>query len=44
MERNAVIIPMQSRPEGFGFCYECKDGNHAQCVGAPCDCKCEESL
>jgi len=22
------------------FCYECKDGYHARCVGVPCMCPC----
>lgn len=24
----------------FGRCYECADGNHARCIGVPCQCEC----
>lgn len=24
----------------FGRCYNCKDGDHDQCVGVPCRCEC----
>lgn len=38
-----LVINMQSRPEGFGLCYECKDGEHEHCIGVPCECECEPS-
>ena len=34
-------IDMQSRPDPFGLCYECRDGLCARCIGVPCDCPCE---
>ena len=37
---SVLMIEMQSRPEGFGLCYECRDGQHDSCVGIPCDCSC----
>lgn len=40
MNSDALVIHMQSRPEPFGFCYECKDGMHCLCVGVPCGCPC----
>jgi hypothetical protein len=41
MAREILVIEMQSRPEPFGRCYECRDGNCPQCVGVPCACHCE---
>lgn len=25
----------------FGVCYECRAGNHDDCIGVPCDCDCD---
>lgn len=38
-DQTVVVIDMQSTgyPD-FGPCYECRDGLHDQCVGAPCSC------
>lgn len=40
MKDEILHIHMQSRPEGFGPCYECRDGLHDSCLGVPCQCPC----
>jgi hypothetical protein len=35
-----LLIPMQSRPEPFGPCYECAADLHERCIGVPCSCPC----
>lgn len=37
-----TVINLQSRPEPFGACYECRAGFHARCIGVPCQCDCPE--
>lgn len=35
-----TVVNMQSRPNSFGLCYQCRDGEHRDCIGPPCDCEC----